>query len=76
MLRKVLFGLKQPCGLREFSAFESFILSIRENDRKYVFEIKSTPIVLWGSHMIVNLMSRRGVKLAVVDLVEKLGCVL
>ncbi len=47
--------------------------SVRDADRKYVFEIASKPIVLRDQELMVHLMSRKDIKLAAVELVEKLG---
>ena len=53
--------------------FESVFNHFRETDRKYVFEITSAPIALRDQTMMVHLMSRKDVKLAAVELVEKFG---
>ena len=72
-LRKTLFILKRSSGLRDFAVFESVFNHFRETDRKYVFEITSAPIALRDQTMMVHLMSRKDVKLAAVELVEKFG---
>ena len=72
-LRKTLFILKRSNGLRDFAVFESVFLYFREKDRKYVFEITSAPIALRDQTMMVHLMSRKEIKLAAVDLVERFG---
>ena len=72
-LRKTLFILKRSDGLRDFAVFESVFVRFREDDRKYVFEITSAPIALRDQSMMVHLMSRKDIKLAVVELVEKFG---
>ena len=72
-LRKTLFILKRSSGLRDFAVFESVFNHFRETDRKYVFEITSVPIALRNQTMMVHLMSRKDVKLAAVELVEKFG---
>ena len=53
--------------------FESVFVRDREKDRKYVFETTSAPIALRDQTMMVHLMSRKDVKLAAVELVEKFG---
>jgi hypothetical protein len=45
----------------------------RDEDRKYVFNIVSEPIVLRDQDKMVHLMSRKDIKLAAVELVERLG---
>lgn len=72
-LRKTLFILKRSSGLRDFAVFESVFVRLRESDKKYVFEITSAPIALRDQTMVVHLMSRKDVKLAAVELVEKFG---
>lgn len=72
-LRKTLFILKRKDGLREFAVFDSTFIHFRDADRKYVFEIASKPIVLRDQDMMVHLMSRKEIRLAVVELVENLG---
>ena len=71
-LRKTLFILKRKDGLRDFAVFESEYDDYCDGDRKYVFKIVSAPIVLRDQEMMVHLMSRKDVKLAAVELVEKL----
>ena len=72
-LRKTLFILKRKDGLRDFAVFDSEYDHFRDEDRKYVFEITSKPIVLRDQRLMVHLMSRKDIKLAAVELVEKLG---
>ena len=72
-LGKKLFILKRSSGLRDFAVFESVFNHFRETDRKYVFEITSAPIALLDQTMMVHLMSRKDVKLAAVELVQKFG---
>ena len=72
-LRKTLFILKRSDGLRDFAVFESVFDHFRDADRKYVFEITSAPVALRDQTMMVHLMSRKDVKLAAVELVEKFG---
>jgi len=72
-LRKTLFILKRNNGLRDFSIFDSEYDHFRDWDRKYVFKILSVPIVLRDQEMMVHLMSRKDIKLAAVELVEKFG---
>ena len=72
-LRKTLFILKRSNGLRDFAVFESVFVRLRENDRKYVFEITSVPLALRDQTMMVHLMSRKEIKIAAVELVEKFG---
>ena len=72
-LRKTLFILKRDDGLRDFAVFDSVFDHFRSSDRKYVFEIASKPKVLLSQELMVHLMSRKDVKLAAVDLVEKYG---
>jgi len=71
--RKTLFILKRSDGLRDFAVFESVFLKFRNSDKKYVFEVISKPVVLKDQECMVHLMSRKDVKLAAVDLVERLG---
>ena len=72
-LRKTLFMLKRRDGLRDFAVFDSVFVDFRDADRKYIFEIISKPIMLRDQDMMVHLMSRKDIKLAAVELVEKLG---
>ena len=72
-LRKTLFILKRKDGLRDFAVFDSEYVDYRDEDRKYVFEIVSGLTVLCDQELMVHLMSRKDVKLAAVELVEKLG---
>jgi len=72
-LRKTLFILKRKDGLRDFAVFNSVYDYFRNEDRKYVFKIVSIPLVLRDQDMMVHLMSRKDIKLAAVELVEKLG---
>ncbi len=72
-LRKTIFILKRKDGLRDFAVFDSEYDHFRDEDRKYVFEIASKPIVLCDQDMMTHLMSRKDIKLAAVELVEKLG---
>ena len=72
-LRKTLFILKRKDGLRDLAAFDSEYVHFRDKDRKYVFEIVSTPIVLRHQSTMVHLMPRKDIKLAAVELVETLG---
>ena len=72
-MRKTLFILKRRDGLRDFAVFDSEYDHFRDEDRKYVFNIVSHPIVLRDQEMMVHLMSRKDIKLAAVELVEKLG---
>jgi len=65
--------LKRNNGLRDLSVFDSVYDHFRDLDRKYVFKILSVPIVLRDQEMMVHLMSRKDIKLATVELVEKLG---
>ena len=73
IIRKTLFILKRKDGLRDFAVFDSEYDHFRDEDRKYVFNIVSEPIVLRDQDKMVHLMSRRDIKLAAVELVEKLG---
>ena len=70
-LRKNLLILKRSDSLRDFAVFESVFVRFRESDRKYVFEITSVPIALRDQTMMVHLMSRKEIKIAAVELVEK-----
>jgi len=72
-LRKTLFILKRSDGFRDLAVFESEYLEFRESDRKYVFRVASKPVVLKDQTMMVHLMSRRDIKMAAVELVERLG---
>ena len=71
--RKTLFILKRSRGLRDFAMYESVFKHFIETDSKYVFEITSVSIALRDQTMMVHLMSRKDVKLAAVELVEKFG---
>ena len=53
--------------------FESVFVRYREKGGKYVFEITSTPVALRDQAMMVHLMSRKEIKLAAVEMVEKFG---
>ena len=70
-LRKTLFILKRSDGLRDFAVLESVFNHFRDVDRKYVFEITSAPVALQRQIMMVHLMSRKEIKIAAVELVEK-----
>ena len=72
-LRKTLFILKRSDGLRDLAVFDSVFVRFRKNDRKYVFEITSVPIALRDQTRMVHLMSRKEIKLAAVEMVEKFG---
>jgi len=72
-LRKTLFILKRNDGLRDLAVFDSEYDDYRDEDRKYVFKILSIPIVFRDQEMMVHLMSRKDIKLAAVELVEKFG---
>jgi len=72
-LRKTLFILKRRDGLRDLAVFDSEYDDYRDEDRMYVFKILSMPIVLCNQEMMVHLMSRKDIKLAAVELVEKFG---
>ena len=72
-LRKTLYILKRKDGLRDFAVFDSVFVDFRDADRKYVFEIVSAPIVLRDQDTMVHLMSRKDLKLAMVERVEKIG---
>jgi len=72
-LRKTLFILKRKDGLRDLAVFDSEYDDYRDEDRKYIFKILSVPIVLRDQEMMVHLMSRKDIKLAAVELVEKYG---
>jgi len=71
--RKTLFILKRNDGLRDLAVFESVFLEFRQSDKKYVFQIISKPVVLRDQECMIHLMSRKDIKLAAVDLVERLG---
>ena len=53
--------------------FDSVFDHFGDADRKHVFEITSLPIALRDQTMMVHLMSRKEIKLAAVDFVEKFG---
>ena len=72
-LRNTLFILKHNDGLRDFSVFDSEYLAYRSSDKKYVFRVISKPVVLRDQECMAHLMSRKDIKLAAVDLVERLG---
>ena len=74
-IRKTLFILKRKDGLRDFAVFDSEYDHFQDEDRKYVFNIVSEPIVLRDQDRMVHLMSRKDIKVATVELVEKLGVV-
>ena len=71
--RKTLFILKRSDGFRDLAVFDSEYLDFRESDRKYVFRVASKPVVMKDQTMMVHLMSRRDIKMAAVELVERLG---
>ena len=52
---------------------ESVFMRYKEKERKYVFEITSAPAALRDHSIIVHLMFRSEIKIAAVELVEKLG---
>ena len=68
-----MFILKRKDGLRDFAVFDSEYDYYRDEDRKFVFKIVSVPMVLRDQEMMVHFMSRKDIKLAAVELVEKLG---
>ena len=72
-LRKTLFILKRSDGLRDLAIFKSVFDHFRDTDRQYVFEITSAPVALRDQTMMVHLMSRKEIKIAAVELVEKFG---
>ena len=72
-LRKTLFILKRSDGFRDLAVFDSLYIDFREIDKKFIFEIWTKPMVLRDQTMMVHLMSRKDVKLAAVELVEKFG---
>ena len=72
-IKKTLFILKRSDGLRDFAVFESVFDHFRDADRKYVFEITSEPVALRNQTMMVHLISRKEIKIAAVELVEKFG---
>jgi hypothetical protein len=72
-LRRTLFIFKRHDGKRDFALFDSEWTGCKNAEGKYVFEIVSRPIVLRDSDFFVHLMSPKGLKLAAVELVEKLG---
>ena len=72
-LRKTLFILKRSNGLRDFAVFQSVFDHFRDVDRKYVCEITSAPVALRDQRMMVHLMSRKEIKIAAVELVDKFG---
>ena len=67
------FHLETGDGLRDLAVFDSEYDNYRDEDKKYVFKIVSVPIVLRDQEMMVHLMSRKDIKLAAVELVEKFG---
>lgn len=72
-LRKTLFILKKQNGLKDLGVFESEYIDFREYDKKYVFEVTSTPKILLDQKILVHLMSCLSEKFAAVELVERLG---
>ena len=72
-LRRTLFILKRSDGFHDLALFDSVYIDFFEIDKKFIFEIRTKPIVLRDQTRMVHLMSRKDVKLAAVDLVEKLG---
>ncbi len=72
-LRKTLFILKCKDGPNDFAVFDSEYDYFRDEDRKYVFNIVFVSIVLRDQDRVGHLMSRKEIKLATVELREKLG---
>ena len=72
-LRRTLFIFKRADGLRDFAVFDSVYTDKRDAENKYIFEVKTKPMVLKDQELMVHLMSRKEDKLAAVDLVERLG---
>ena len=72
-LRKTLFILNRSDGFRDLAVFDSVYIDFREIDKKFIFEIMTKPIALRDQTMMVHLMSRKDIKLAAVELVEKFG---
>ena len=72
-IRKTLFILKRSDGFRDFAVFDSLYIDFREIDKKFIFEIITKPITLRDQTRMVHLMSRKDIKLAAVELVEKFG---
>ena len=71
-LRRTLFICKRTDGLRVFAVFDSVYTDKRDAENKYIFEVKTKPLVLKGSQFF-HIMSCKDDKLAAVDLVERLG---
>ena len=65
--------MKRSDGLRDFAVFESVFDHFRDADRKYVFEITSAPVALRDQAMMVHFMSRKEIKIAAVEMVERFG---
>ena len=71
--RKTPFILKRSDGLHNFSAFDSVFDHFSDSDGKYVFAENSAPIAFRDPTTIVRLKSRKEIKIAAVELVEKFG---
>lgn len=71
-LRKTLFISKRRDVFRDFAIFDSEYDDYRYEDGKYVFKIVSVLIMLRDQKIMVHLMSRKDIKLAAVELVERL----
>ena len=69
-VRKTLFITVRSNGLKNLAVFDSEFLDYRETDRKYVFTIVTTPLVLKDQGLKVHLMSSKEEKIAAVQLVE------
>ena len=69
-VRKTLFIAARPDGLKNLAVFDSEFLEYRETDRKYVFTIVTTLLVLKNQDLKVHLMSSKEEKIAAVQLVE------
>ena len=72
-LRKTLFILKRSDGFRDLAVFDSLYIDFSEIDKKFIFEIITKPITLRDQTRMVHLMSRKDIKLAAVELVERFG---
>ena len=69
-VRKTLFIAARPDGLKNLAVVDSELLEYRETDRKYVFTIVTTPLVLKDQDPKVHFMSSKEVKIAALQLVE------
>jgi len=61
------------CCVGDFTVFDSVYTDVRRAGNRYIFEVKTKPLVLKDQEFMVHLMPRKEDILAEVDLVERFG---